>query len=216
MYGTTISWDPFLEPALRASTSLAYMRSSPPAVSNLVDSWDPKLRNVFHDARDFSCVVNRLIPSRAKLPPELFQEIMLSIQYRLLLLDYSTSAGETARPVEEAVRLGLLAFESTVFLQIPGVKIRSDVFARQLRGAVEGVDAISPVLADVKVWLLLVGSISVFEGGEEWLVEAVRELTGDQTWAEVRRRVKDIMWIDTIHDDPGRVAFEATQGGRVL
>ncbi|KAH6884820.1 hypothetical protein B0T10DRAFT_96952 [Thelonectria olida] len=211
IYGGKVSWDPFLETALRRNP-LVYPRSSSPAVRSLVESWDYKLKNVFNDARDFAYVANQLIPSHEKLPPELFQEIMLSIQYRILLLEYPVET----QPLEESIRLGLLAFESTVFLQIPGVKIRSGVLSSQLREAIEKLNASSLVVADMKLWLLLVGSICVFEGSESWLVESINELTGEQTWPEVRMRIREVMWIDRIHDEPGKRAFETVQRARKL
>jgi hypothetical protein len=211
IYGGKVCWDPFLETALR-NNALVYTRSPTPAIQALAAGWDYRLKNVFNDARDFAYVANRLIPGREKLPPELFQEIMLSIQYRILLLGYPVET----QPLEESIRLGLLAFASTVFLQIPGVKIRSGALSSQLYNAVEKLDVSNSVVADIKLWLLLVGSICVFEGSESWLVKSIHELTGEQTWPEVRMRIKEVMWIDMIHDEPGKRAFEAVEKGRVL
>ncbi|KAM5352860.1 hypothetical protein ACJ41O_005582 [Fusarium nematophilum] len=210
IYNGNVSWDPVIE----SSLDISYPPDLDPSTNLLstASAWDPRLRSAFKDLRDFSALANHIIPGNGKLRPELFQEIMLSIQYRLLLLEYPVDQ----QPLHEAVRLGLLAFESTIFLQIPGCKLRSRLFTRQLREAIEAIPVEGEAIANVKLWLLFIGSIMVFEGGEAWLAQTMQSLTGRQTWAEVRRRVKEVMWIDVIHDGPGRMAYEAAQRGRVL
>jgi hypothetical protein len=174
---------------------------------NLYYTLDWKLQNAFKDLRDFSTLANRLSPSSQKLKPEAFQEIMLSIQYRLLQMDFS----EDPNPIQEALRIGLLAFESTIFLQIQGTKLKSQSFDEQLRLAIQATPVQGEATANVKLWLLLIGSIMVFNGSEDWLVQSIRSLVGRQTWAEVQERVKEVMWVDMIHDVPGRQAYEAAQ-----
>ncbi|KAK7426260.1 hypothetical protein QQZ08_007290 [Neonectria magnoliae] len=212
IYDGKASWEPFLEPALQTS-SIPYHRAPSTRIQSALEPWDYRLRNVFVDLRDFASMANSLIPSHEKLRPELFQEIMLSIQCRLLCLEYAIDL----YPLQESIRLGLLAFESTVFLQTPrlGVKLRSDRFAGQLHQAIMKLHIKTPEFADLKLWLVLVGSILVFDGDEAWLVESINKLTGNQTWTEVRKRVKDVMWVDIIHDGPGRHTFETAQRGYV-
>ena len=171
---------------------------------NLYYTWDYRLQNTFKDLRDFSCLANQLSPTSQKLKPEAFQEIMLSIQYRLLQLHFS-------EPLQEALRVGLLAYESTIFLQIQGTKLKSESFRDQMKEAIQAVPVLGEATANAKLWLLLVGSMMVFEGTEEWLVQTIRTLAGRQGWEDVRARVRDVMWIDVIHDNPGRKAYEAVQ-----
>jgi hypothetical protein len=178
----------------------------------MMDSWDYKLKSAFKDLRDFSALANQLIPARRKLEPEIFQEIMLSVQYRLLVLEYLLDE----HPLREAIRLGLLAYESTIFLQIQGVKLKSDLFTSQLREAIEAIPVEGEAIANVKLWLLLIGSMVIFDSKAPWLAQSIQSLTGRQTWSQVRKRVKEVMWIDIIHDLAGSEAFEATQAGRVL
>lgn len=201
-FNGSISWDPLLHkftPMYRLPEQIRL----DPELEVFLRTWDYKLQNVFLDLRDFSNWVNSITLARKKLKPEWFQEIMLSIQYRLLHLEYSLNT----HSLEEAVRLGLLAFETTVFLQIPGSKMISRVFAQQLRGAVQMVFATHPQLLDLKLWLLLIGSIMVFDTREPWLVEAVSELTQGQDWDTIRQRLMSIMWISNVHDAPGKLVL---------
>ncbi|CAM1500427.1 Fc.00g095890.m01.CDS01 [Cosmosporella sp. VM-42] len=209
-YDGAISWEPFLDKVIQNNPPYPDQPTST-VVQNSMATWGFKLRNVFSDLRDFSRMANTLIPrSHQKLQPELFQEMTLSFQYRLLLLDYSVDED----PVKEAIRLGLLAYETTIFLQIPGVKLDSPLFGDRLRAAIESVIVSSPGVAELKLWLLFVGAIIVFDFKEPWLLESIRELTREQTWEVVRQRMKAVMWIDIVHDGPGQQAFEAVQQNR--
>ncbi|KAF4977655.1 hypothetical protein FZEAL_5845 [Fusarium zealandicum] len=204
-----VSWEPLFENVLHMSAPTLEAPSSDFLATTA--SWDYRLLNVFKDLRDFSGLANQLMTGREKLRPEHFQEMMLSIQYRLLLLDYTIDAN----PLHEAIRLGLLAFEATLFIKLPGCKFKSAQFAEQIRDAIEAVPVDGETVANIKLWLLLIGSIMVFEGSESWLVQSIQSLVGRQTWAEVRKRVKQIVWVDSVHDIPGRKAFEATLRGHV-
>ncbi|KAH7149049.1 hypothetical protein B0J13DRAFT_295836 [Dactylonectria estremocensis] len=213
LYDGQVSWEPFLEKALSTNIRPS-VRACPSGVERTIELWDYRLKNVFTDLQGFSAMANVFIPSHQKLKPELFQEIMLSIQYRLLLLEYPVDV----RPLEESIRIGLISFESTLVLHTPklGVKLTSDFFYHQLRRGIENIRAESQEIADLKLWLLLVGSIIVFKGDETWLLDSINELVGDQPWADVRSRAKRVMWIDVIHDGPGQHAFDTAKRGPVV
>ncbi|RBR26432.1 uncharacterized protein FIESC28_00726 [Fusarium coffeatum] len=201
IYSGKPAWEPLLE---AFGTVACSFDIQPPTLNfmNLYYTWDYRLQNTFKDLRDFSFLANRLSPTSQKLKPEAFQEIMLSIQYRLLQLSFT-------EPLQEALRVGLLAYESTIFLQIQGTKLKSESFRVQMQETIQAVPVLGEATANIKLWLLLVGSMMVFEGTEEWLVQTIRSLAGRQGWKDVRSRVRDVMWIDVIHDTPGRKAYEA-------
>lgn len=178
-----------------------------PELDFFISKWDSRLQNVYIDLRSFSKMADTLISARQKLRPELFQEIMLSSQYRLLFLENSLE-NDLA---QEAMRLGLLAYESTVFLQAPGLRLESVLFAQQLRDAVENFVVVSRETADLKLWLLFIGAIITFDLRDPWLIEAIRDLTFYQDWDAIRKRLKKIMWIDAVHDDLGKYVYEAMQ-----
>ncbi|RSL45938.1 hypothetical protein CEP54_014074 [Fusarium duplospermum] len=211
LYKGIPTWHPLLE-TIHGISAPAHLQTTTTALLQMMDSWDYKIKSAFKDLRDFSALANQLIPARQKLEPEIFQEIMLSVQYRLLVLEYSLDE----HPLREAIRLGLLAYESTIFLQIQGVKLKSDLFASQLREAIEAIPVEGEAIANVKLWLLLIGSMVIFDSKAPWLAQSIQSLTGRQTWSQVRKRVKEVMWIDIIHDLAGSEAFEAVQLGRVL
>ncbi|CEI67499.1 hypothetical protein FVEN_g5602 [Fusarium venenatum] len=206
IYDGRPAWEPLLEAFGTVACSFEIQEPSLNFM-NMYYTWDWRLQNAFKDLRDFSALANKLSPGAQKLKPEAFQEIMLSIQYRLLKLDFSSSSD----PLPEALRIGLLAYESTMFLQMLGTKLKSESFELQFREAIQGIPVQGEAAANVKLWLLLVGSMIIFEGSEEWLVQCIRSLAGRQGWEEVRVRVREVMWIDVVHDGPGREAYEAAQ-----
>ncbi|KAF4950070.1 hypothetical protein FSARC_13304 [Fusarium sarcochroum] len=209
IYDGKPAWEPILEAFGTVGNSFDIQKPSLDFMKQFA-TWDYRLQNVFKDLRDFSTLANRLAPGTQKLKPEAFQEIMLSIQYRLLTLDYSDES-----PIQEAIRIGLLAYESTIFLQIQGKKLNSDEFSHRLRASIQAIPVQGEATANIKLWLLLIGSMMVFDSTEDWLVQSIQNLTGRQTWAEVRERVKEIVWIDVAHDMSGREAYEATKIGYV-
>ncbi|KAG5782483.1 hypothetical protein H9Q73_003853 [Fusarium xylarioides] len=206
IYDGKPAWEPLLEAFGTVACSFKIQEPSLDFMK-VYYTWDWRLQNTFKDLRDFSALANRYSPSAKKLKPEAFQEIMLSIQYRLLQLDFS----QDPAPIQEALRIGLLAYESTIFLQIQGTKLKSDSFSRQLRDTIQATPVQGEATANIKLWLLVVGSIIVFDSSEDWLVQSINSLAGRQSWEEVRERVNEVMWIDVIHDVPGRKAFEAAQ-----
>lgn len=206
-----ISWARFFDKILLRKAPLDLSADGSP-IEILIHDQDIKLQNVFADMRDFTRMANVFINSKDKFQPELFQEIMLSIQYRLLLLEYSFDT----QPLSEAIRVGLLAFQATIFLQVPGLKLKFDHLAGRLRLAIDALDASTPVLADLKLWLLLIGSIALVGSDELWLMSEVTDLTVEDDWTHIRERMKSIMWVDVVHDTPGKAVFEATKVVRDL
>ncbi|KAF0644286.1 hypothetical protein FPSE5266_03407 [Fusarium pseudograminearum] len=119
IYSGRPAWEPLLEAFGTVACSFEIQEPSLNFM-NIYYTWDWRLQNAFKDLRDFSALANKLSPGAQKLEPEAFQEIMLSIQYRLLQLDFSSDPN----PLQEALRVGLLAYESTIFLQIQKTKLK--------------------------------------------------------------------------------------------
>lgn len=201
-----LSWEPSLDKLIQTESPI-----SPPTATtglhSLAEGLDPKLRNVFHDLRAFSSVADGLVASKSKLRPELFQELMISIQYRLLLLEYALDT----QPIAEAIRCGLLAFQTSVFLQMHGTKFKYDFISEQLAKAIQRLPETSPVLVQLKTWLAFIGSIAVLDSNEPWLVATIRRLTLSLSWAETRRSLQDVMWIGVIHDTAGKQVYDGAR-----
>lgn len=53
------------------------------------------------------------------------------------------------------------------------------------------------------------GAISAYGVDEPWLRERWQADVPGLVWPKAPRLLQEIMWIDVIHDEPGRYAFEA-------
>lgn len=203
-----MSWEPHLDNTILLESPVSPDATSAP-VRERINGLDPKLRNIFADLQAFASVANKLVASRRKLRPDLFQEIMLSIQYRLMLLEYDPDT----QAIEEAVRLGLLAFQTSVFVQMKNIRVKYESLMDRMKRAVNQVPETSPALVELKLWILYMGAIALFDPEQFWLEDAVRRMTKGRSWDEVHGSMRAIMWIDLVHDAPGRIVYESARSG---
>ena len=126
------------------------------------------------DLRGFASAANASINSKDnKFQPEVFQEIVISIKYRILLLEqYSIEL----QPLEEAIRTGLLAFHTSMFLVVPGLKVTGnhEILSGTLRFAIGMLDTSTLALRDSKLWLLFIGFNTMFDFSGGCLRDAVK------------------------------------------
>jgi hypothetical protein len=133
---------------------------------------DPRLLNILLDLQEFSLAANLAFQTGRKIPSTIFCETLVSVQYRLLALrdeddqrrqkqqqpfqDQDTSTDTNNWEIDPAVegntskladllRLGMLAFTTTTFLQIKQLPMRYPDLARRMRGCVR---ALAQVLSD--------------------------------------------------------------------
>lgn len=197
-----LSWEPAIDRLIHAESPIV-PREASSVLQGIIESLDPKIRSVFQDLRAFASVADGLIATKSKLRPELFQEIMMSIQYRLLLLETRLEA----QPIEEAIRLGLIAFQTSVFLQMYGTKVKYEFLNDQLASAIQSFPESSPALVQLKTWLAFIASIAVLDSNEPWLVATIRRLTLGSDWLETRRSLEDFMWVGVIHNGTGKQVY---------
>jgi hypothetical protein len=72
-----------------------------------VDALNPKLANGWKDLH--ACLSNLAYQTTCKLSPDTYNEMMISILYRLKHLSFEDG------PLQEAIRAGSLTFSSTIF-----------------------------------------------------------------------------------------------------
>ncbi|CAH0038767.1 unnamed protein product [Clonostachys solani] len=161
-----------------------------------------QLRTILYDLRHLADRINWKYVGARRLTGVEFQGSISSIQSRLLRLTVDPEDIES-----ECMRLGMLAFLSTT-LHVPGKILPSAYLATQLKKlcgeiAVSGTSSRYMVL-----WLLIVGSISVFAPDEPWIRARWAEVSDvDLVWEELELHLRDILWIDCIHGEPARKAF---------
>ncbi|OHX00289.1 hypothetical protein CSPAE12_01065 [Colletotrichum incanum] len=166
----------------------------------LVRALDRRLYNIFKDVQGLSQLLNNSFDSSYKIQEMALEELLTSIQSRLLRLKFEDHGNNIA----ELLRLSLVAYLTTVFWCFPGLKFDYPHLAMQFRQVCL---AFSPTTVKERyhfAWALTVGTISLFHGHHrDWLLEILHPLIRDHlgtTWVEVRRNLGHIMWIGSIHD----------------
>ena len=168
------------------------------AIDNLVD---PKLATVFSDLRRLAELINTHTGDDVQLNGAMFQSVLVSIQRRLLWLRYESEEGWS-----ECLRLGMLALLTTTF-QLPGRKIAYDNLATQYRTACRGVKTSTPTTQTLLLWVLMIGAVSVFDPEEQWLRAKWKKAAASEgSWVELKQRLQSVIWLNGIHDEPGRCA----------
>ncbi|KAL6884414.1 hypothetical protein GGI43DRAFT_419555 [Trichoderma evansii] len=202
-----LSWDPCFDKVIPDK-----ILSEPNVCSTITHMLQGKISDklftVLIDIRRFSQLVNAFISSQNKLKLSFFQEAMLSIQYRLLSLRYPLDT----QFLDEAVRISLLAYQASIFLYIPGSSSRYDFLASQYHSIIHGLDDSTIEVANFKLWMLFIGVFVFYNTTKQSLYPMISKLTTGSNWISVRDRLKNIMWIDVIHDRRGEAIFQATCG----
>jgi hypothetical protein len=165
---------------------------------------DLRVVSIFSDLQQVSDEINhqrRLQDSRSQLA-------LCSIQYRLLTL-----RGVPVDTFSECLRLGMLVFLTTTFEipEAPGQ--RFPCLAQRFRDSCSAVlleDPHSETFNALSMWLLVIGGVSLFGLGDDWLRECWRKVVpGFITWYEARNNLRKILWIDALHDKLGKEMFDA-------
>lgn len=169
---------------------------------------DSGLHNAMKDLHAFSCISNLAYQTTKKLSPDMYNEMMISILYRLTYLSY---AGDL---LQEVLRSGLLAFSSAIFMQRQFmqkpydrvVETYDDVLFR-LRTTI---DMDLPVPA--ALWLTMLSHLIAH--GEsphaswkrDWFDETISR-ANITAWSQARDILKSVAWVDFIHGQRGKAIF---------
>ncbi len=131
----------------------------------------------------------------------LFNEALISTFYRLIHL-LSLDG-----PLSETLRIGMLAFGVSIFLASNLAKQPYASLIERYRNCLLELRANSTKTPpSLLLWLLLLWEILI-PVELDWLEDII---IGSQirSWGEARRIVKSIMWVDFMHDAPGKKVFE--------
>ena len=208
LLGKEILWDCFI-----ADRGLIHCSHQPHEAKLHVffkNTLDTRLYNAVRDLHTFSCISNLAFQTTRKLSPAIYNEMMISILYRLTCLSFERS------PLQEVIRTGLLAFSSTIFMQRHYMEQSydnlSNLYFKALFRLLEYivVDIPGPIL----LWLTMFSYVvaprlpSPTDSRNIWLDNAVLR-SGVASWPEAREILRSIMWVDFVHDRLGKQNLEA-------
>lgn len=173
-------------------------------------SLDTRLHNVLKDLHALSCISNAAYQTTRKISPDTYNEIMISILYRLINMSLHTD------PLQEAIRTGLLALSSTIFLQRHFIKNDFEhllsLFGNALKQMRESTHIDIPI--PIVIWLAILPHVvgqkeaSPASWQNSLLDDAILR-SGTDTWLQVREILGSVVWIGFIHDRIGKQAYEA-------
>ncbi|EWG55367.1 hypothetical protein FVEG_13378 [Fusarium verticillioides 7600] len=115
--------------------------------------------------------------------------------------------------VSEALRLGMLAFLSTLS-RSPTRKAHLPIFASQLEECCLAMKQEQDPHKPLLIWLMLMGCISTIDTSG-WISSAwSSSVPTDLSWEAVQKVVVEIPWIHMIHDEPGERNYRHLQARR--
>ncbi|KAM0490435.1 hypothetical protein ACHAP8_011594 [Fusarium lateritium] len=201
--------------AFDSSSQLAQLKPSDASCfsrsRSVVRTLKGRLYAIFKDVQDLSQLLNDSHDSGYKIREMSLEGLITCIQSRLLMLE---SEGNDI--FSELLRLSLLSFLTTIFWSFPGVKFEYPRLANQLRQAFIAFTPSTPGERYLFAWALMVGATSIFRGHDQtWLLQGRRPLIWDslgRTWFELKDNLRQVMWINSIHDVPGIEAFNQWLG----
>lgn len=168
-------------------------------IGHFLDSLDARLRSAWDDLAEFSQAANIATQCKLRIDTELYQEVMVSIHYRLANLRFDTGS------IDETIRLTLLSFSSTLFLQWCGTRTRFEFLSQNMKTSVSLLkDHDGNIPAPLMLWIYIVGAVSVFDEQEQAafqpdLIEVLRVMKL-KSWKEVTSSLKSAIWVDVLHD----------------
>lgn len=172
---------------------------------------DPELRGVIDDLMSVSSALNA-DRSGSKLGPFEFQEIWVSVSYRLLRR-HPLVGSRHDKVNDNAWLFGLLALISTFLFRTRRSKRQAyDLLAEMLHDAIERVLDDGSMDSSTILWLLFVGGISVLGLSDRtWLHSHIKtcliNLNLDK-WETTRNEIKKFPWIDITHDRLGQELWQ--------
>lgn len=202
-----IPWDPYIaEGQVFHRKTVQHLSEN--EISRFVATLDTRLVNVWNDAQEFCRLGNLAQQTNHKLSPNTFSEILASILYRLLSLSFPESH------IEEAIRIGLMAFASAVFFRWRGLRQRQVYLEELFRGALQNLErSRTKSHALVLFWLMMIWNTCVLDCSSSpsdpfapWLARTI-EQSGLGCWQEARAILKPTVWLDFVNDVPGEIAF---------
>jgi hypothetical protein len=159
----------------------------------------------------FCSLVCRAAETGSMLPKETLVDTMASVLYNLthLVLDPGS--------LDEAIKLGLLAFSSQIFLQWANMLLYYPYLSNAYRECLFKLkisDEVSPqVSPQVLLWLLTIGTICIFtDADDKWLKPWLRlniELCEVRSWVDMRAVLDSLIWLSPVHDAHGEIVYSS-------
>lgn len=167
---------------------------------------DAKLLSVWADLRELAKLSNLANQTSQKIPAAAFNEMQVSILYRLIFLkEYHSHRDEAG-----LTWACLLAFAFTIFIQHQNhVMQRFDRVVGHLRAALRTLSDSTLVISEsLTLWMLMTLRVAVpTDKPESWEKEVLYAALPDlniEAWSRVQSLLKEFMWIECLQEELGK------------
>ncbi|KAB8068902.1 hypothetical protein BDV29DRAFT_183756 [Aspergillus leporis] len=154
--------------------------------------------------KQFCLLINCATHKKQRLPVEILANIMTSVMYRLLHMQFKNGS------IAEAIRPALLGFSSHVFLQWQGHWQPYLQFPIAYKDCLIALKSFDSVSSHVVLWLLMFSAVSIVrECDEKWIRSWLRvniQLSDVKSWTATRDLMESFMWIGVVHISLGRMS----------
>lgn len=179
-----------------------------PEVIRFLSKLDSQLAAAWINMSRFCAQVNAAAEEDGpKVTEEMLLQNMTSIMYPLLHQRFQKGS------LDEAVRFGLLAFSSPIFLhwnrvELPDRRFTSAYLEELAVVTLSGAD----IAPQERLWLFVVGALSMSHEPESmsWLLPGLRmdiEQCGVKTWSDMQDVLKSFLWVGLVYDVPSEDVF---------
>lgn len=197
------------------------------------DMLDSRLGNCWKDIHAFSCLSNLAYQTTRKLSPESYNEMMISALYRLTHLSFDDNDNNDNQILQEAIRIGLLTFCSTIFLTRHYMEqpyehlfgLFSSALFKLLcqSAAATTTPSISRTVQPpppVMLWLMVLYHVVGINYRKEkeddhnwqkvWLNNVISLNNSVDAWPQAHSILKSVMWVGFVHDAAAKKIFHTT------
>lgn len=207
-----LSWEACLAGPYRGADAVS-------SIHSVASGLDPRLVNVWRDLHAFAMALNLAHETKNKIAPDLLQQVLISVHYRLHRL--SVEHRSDSKDSHAVMRLAMLAFSTTIFLEVHRDSFQ--LLADETRSALNSwrirqqkksqlVQSANDDILKLHLWITFVAAVSVLDGPEDhaWLRAALHTTIGDlgmTNWPAVRTILKQFLWVDAVNDSQGQEFF---------
>jgi hypothetical protein len=196
---------PKLEPLLKLRDHTAMVcQHSTPTFLNGVDS---QISDAWKSMSQFCSVINFAKDSRQYISLETYLDTMASIMYRLASMSFEPGSNS------EMIRLSLLAFSCSVFLQWRPLGLSYAYLSTKYQAGLVRVASSHPP-SEFLVWLLMVGAVSVLDPINDTWLKSMLAINIDccnvESWDRMEALLDSFMWIGFVHNASAKKLYEST------
>ncbi|RDW62815.1 hypothetical protein BP5796_11117 [Coleophoma crateriformis] len=168
---------------------------------------DPRLVNVWLDLYEFSKAVNIATQTGRTVEFELFQETMISIQYRLLHLDYLDDKAQ------ELLRIVMLEYATKIYPPLFSHFSTAPMRYPSLRGCLQyyltTVEQSSNEQSKALLWLITTLKLLFLDDELKGTqLSQILQVLNLSSWDEVLAILKGFLWIDVLHKEQAKALFD--------